>query len=253
MRMLQISFACALGILAAGCSGGTGGSSSGPVTLRLQGSKGDKYSYKTDVKLTADVSSVPPAPANSPMAARIEQMKKGEQSMDFSRTVDAELKDASGGKFTWQETTKDVKASGRGMFAAAAPIVEQEKGKVKTKVFYASGKPVDPNALAEGNSTPLIIVFSDKPVKPGDTWSDSTTVNGKTIHTSYKLEKFEKVDGFDTAAISVTINAGEDMKTNQPMMIWIDKATGQPVKADGSVVANQGGMKMNISIKMNRA
>ncbi len=253
MRTLQAGCVFTLGMFVAGCSGGSGaGSSSGPVTLRLQGSKGDKYSYTLGVKMTADVSSVPAPPANSPMAARLEQMRKDEQSLEMTRTVDAELKNASGGKFTWQETTKDVRASGKGAFAAAAPIVEQEKGQVKTKDFYANGKPVDPNT-SDGSSTPLIIVFSDKPVNAGDTWTDNTTVNGKTIKTTYKLEKFEKVGNFDTAAIAVTVNAGDDLKTSQPIMIWVDKATGRPVKAEGTILATQSGMKMNIAIKMNRA
>lgn len=234
--------------LLAGCSSG---GSTGPVTLRMKGSKGDKYTLASKMQMTADVSSLPNLAPGSPQAAQMEQMKQGEQSLDVNQTAEYELKEASPNKFTWQITNTDVKASGKGVLALAAPRMEASKGQVRTKSYDELGKPLD--STAEGQNDLFQLTFPKKPVKVGDVWEETVTKSGRSAKLSYKLEALEKVGSVDTAKISLKVDAGDAGKTDKPLLMWVDQATGQPVKAEGTISMVQNGLKLKVRIEMNRA
>jgi len=105
-------------------------------------------------------------------------------------------------------------------------------------------------------TTPM---FSDKPVAVGDSWTRQIKAQpamGVMAGTSeFKLLAFEKVNGVDTAKLSMTYketDAGATLTCTGTF--WIDRATGEEVKSEYQVnnVPMMGMGTMSGSLKVNR-
>lgn len=227
----------------AGCSGGAGtatgsGSeaSAEPITLRVKGEKGDKYTYKLEMDIKMDTSNMP----QENMPAEM----KGEHSMNGTVVIESELVSVEGDKYTWKETVKEANATGKGLMQMGVAGFESQKGKTKEMTYNEFNKPVGDTA----NDSPVVYTFPEKAVKPGDTWTETVENGGQKITATYKFERYEEIGGTKAAVLSANFKS-ENMQSKDPMLIWVDPATGRALKAEGSITGEQNGMKMAISVK----
>ncbi len=84
------------------------------------------------------------------------------------------------------------------------------------------------------------VVFSDKPVKKGDTWTKTYKADSKletvAAETKYEYLGDDKVGSIDCAKIKIT---GKESEGEHPMTsdatVWVNLKTGEEVKAEGSM------------------
>lgn len=250
MKLTNIALAGVLfglaGCNGAGGTGAAGGSiPSDGVQIRMGGTKGEKYSTTSTIKMELDTSgSTQPG------------LPKGPQSMNMEMQVKSELVDVKDGKYSWKDTFSDVKVTGEGMMATGAKAAENQlKGKSYTTVYDQRGKVISTDA---GASNPMGMAggdmnYPDKKLKVGDTWEASTTTNGQTAKVQYKVIGADKVGSVDALVVELKFLEPEMLKKSGPLKIWIDRNNGRTIKMDGVLDIDQGGVKMKMTMKSNPA
>lgn len=237
--------AFALGVMGCGkpVEGGTSasggkeadGSASLPteVTLRLKGSVGDKYTMVTTMETSADV----PGPEGKPISG----------SMTMTSTEENTCTKVEGNKMTWESKNVDVQASGTGPFAQQAEMMKsQEKGKTTSKVRDERNQVIE----AKGPEQ-MALVFPEKAVKVGDTWTGESDMMGQKVKIDFKLDRFESLGGKTVAVLVATITGSDTLKMSEPLTIHVDTEKGWPVKGAASFeMTPQPGVTAKIKVKM---
>jgi len=227
MALRRISFFLLATFLFAGCNkpvdGGSTVSGSAPApapteaTLRLKANKGDKFTMVMEMDTSIDM----PNPAGGAPETH---------SMKMSVTKEHTCIDVTDGKMKWEEKTIDSTGTGTGPFEAQVKqMVEAEKKKGPvTEVLDDHNKVVE-----SSENDPFSLVYPDEPVKVGDTWEADSKMFDQAVKVTFKLDRFEKVDGKDAAVISASVSGNDKLKMIKPLVVFVDTANGWPMKGDG--------------------
>jgi len=219
----------------AGSTGGSASSTALPseATLRLKAKLGDKYTMVTTVETSADI----PTPDG----------KSQSGSMTLTATEDHSCTKVEGTNMTWESKNIDVQATGTGPFAAQAETAKsQQKGKSETKIRDERN-----GVVGDKGEESLALVYPEKAVKIGDTWTGQTNLMGANVQIEFKLEKFEVVNGKTCAVIAATITGGDKLKSDGPLTLIVDTANGWPVKGTGAfTMLPQPGITAKMKVQM---
>ena len=125
-----------------------------------------------------------------------------------------------------------------------------EKGKVETRTYDNFNRRI----LSPGDreSNPLSVVFPEQPIKPGYAWSNDTEMNGMRVKANYKFERLETVNGKSCAVISLMFSNSASVTSPGPLLLWVDRTNGWPVKGEGKVELDSAetGLKTNLTFRM---
>lgn len=227
----------------------TGSSTPAPaeeVTLRFSGKPGDKFKMKVSMEADADFSALAADP-NVP--AEQKKMIEGPQTMKVEAVNEQEITEVKDGKFTVKDTNLEFNASGTGILAQQADqMAKTEKGKVETKVYDDLHKTIHEDA-SKPESNPMSVVFPEKAIKPGDTWTSQTEFTGEKVTAHYTFEKIETVNGKDCVVILLDFKDNPNVTNTQPMRLWFDKSNGWPVKGEAEVTMSQPEQKIKMTMK----
>lgn len=124
---------------------------------------------------------------------------------------------------------------------------QQAKDKTVTLDFRQRTLKGDDNTLFDTS-------FPTKPVKPGDSWSEPAKGPGGTKATNFiKFVRWEKLNGKDMVVLAITCPGAKGMKSEGPVMTWVDPTTGEEVKGAGTVVFDEPQSGVIIRFTMNAA
>ncbi len=208
------------------------------VTLVRTAKKGDINKYS--VEATASVSGVEASLKNT--------LKYEVKEVKADGVVVVEVSD-EGGKLVF---------GGMEMDAPQSPAVTEtrEKSGKLTKAVSAADNPVFPAEVVSLLAAVREVVFTDKPVKSGDTWNvefDNPAVKGKKITLKSTYSGIDKVDGKDFWKVKHTgeaeVNAAGEKVTFE-MTEWREPATGRIEKGESSVKGIPTAMLGNINMTM---
>jgi len=214
------------------------------VVLRLKGKPGDAYAYKVDLDLELQMDEEGlPAGKNEP---------KGPHTMKLTADFVSKVEKVEGEISHWTVTNQKSMASGTGILEKQAiAIAKDQSNRVVKKSYDALGRPSGPAASVDDN--PFEMSFPEAPVKSGAVWSGKIKFNGVDVVTNYRLVKFEPFAGVDAAQIDIQFVGSDAAKVLEPLELWIDVATGQPLKGHGKIQTQpQPGVKLITTVKMNR-
>ncbi|HEX5070776.1 MAG TPA: hypothetical protein VFV78_11235 [Vicinamibacterales bacterium] len=83
------------------------------------------------------------------------------------------------------------------------------------------------------------VIYPDTPVKVGDKWSKTFAANAatgaRTARGDYQVLAFETVAGVATVKVSLTFQESVAPALKTKGTVWIERATGDVVKAEGTV------------------
>lgn len=216
------------------------------VTLRFKGEKGDKFKMTVSMEADADFSALAEDP-NVP--AEQKKMIEGPQTMKVDAVNEQEITEVADGKFTVKDTNLEFNASGTGILSQQADqMAKTEKGKVETKVYDELHKPIEADK-GKPDSNPMAVVFPEKPIKVGDTWTSETEFTGEKVTAHYTFEKSESVNGKDCVVILVEFKDNPNVTNTQPIRLWFDKSNGWPVKGEAEVQMQQPEQKIKMTMK----
>lgn len=232
-----------LAVLIAGCGDKSGVASSGgssnpdeAVTLRLNPKAGEKYNYSSTMKM---------------------QVEAQGQTMNMDMAFDStrEVASVEGGKITIKESAKNAKVTADGMMAAIGPQLEKTLNEqVTTKVYDECNRIVeggDTATAAGGND--FSAVYPEKPIKKGDTWTDTISSGGTEMTVNFTAAGIENVGGTRAMKIVMDFPPDNPMKFKGPLNFWVDVASGMQIKAEGQVTGEQEGQKLKLDISMSKA
>lgn len=226
-------------------SGGTG---SEELTLRLVAKKGDKVTMNLEMDAEADVSGLK-LPPDVPADQR--KMLEGPQTMKVRSTEERVVTEVKGEEIKFEIKNLTFSAEGSGTLQqAAAGMTASEKGKVESRTYDNLNRRIATSG--DKDSNPLNVVFPEQAIKPGYTWSNDTEMNGMPVKANYKYEKLETVSGKECAVISLTFSNSPGVSSPGPLMLWVDRATGWPVKGEGKVALDSAdtGLKTVLTFRM---
>ena len=237
----------ALVLILAGCNSGTSTGDSAVadkpavpaegVDFKLVAAKGDVQNYKVTMTMDGKGPTQPGVPGEFKVTADMKQTMK--------------VTGVKDGNMDFETSFTDVKATGTAPFADA--IASSLKSTVTKMTVDSKGRVVKEEGAGDANSMSSgMIYFPDKKVKVGDTWERSTpTGNGQNVTAKYKFEGTEKVDGIETAMISVTpVTPGAE--ASGKFTYWIDMSNGMAVKGNGEIKSTAGGGSMTMGFDMTR-
>jgi hypothetical protein len=241
--------ATALFFILAGCNAGTstGGTVDAPdavaipadgIELSLVANEGDTITYQAKMSMEGKGPAQPPMPAEYNVNADMKQTVKVTKVADGNITTETSFSDV---KVTGTEMLVNFM---KGSFENTKTTVTMDS---KGRVVEQEGQ-MDANAMGGGS-----MYFPDKKVKVGDTWERSTPMPGGTgsMKAVYKFEGTEKVDGVDTAKISITPSTPQN-NSKGSFTYWVDIKTGMAVKASGEIVTEEGENRMVMKMEMNK-
>jgi hypothetical protein len=206
-------------LLLAAALAGCGPSDSRRFLLRLEGQPGDSYTVEFQTITTVDSE---PGPQGQPGGTETLDMRLVKR---FTCTKSGE--DAT----TWKVETLDVAAKGTGnLVAEGQKLAEFEKG--RTETIARNDRNVK---VGESRDVPLEIRLPDQEVGVGDAWRAEMNVQGFPLLLLYTVERFEEVDGRVAAVIRGTQEGGTQLKLAKPIMLWVDTATGWPIKGYSAI------------------
>jgi len=193
---------------------GCGPSDSRKADISLKGKVGDTYRIDLNVHSTF----LMPAQEKSPAI---------NEELTMTQTKVFTCTKVEGTKTTWVSKSEKVTATGSGsMVSQAGSLEESQRDLVETVTRDAQNR-------AQNNSLPSAIepVFPNRPVSLGDQWRGEANLQGVKSVMTYTFEKFEKVNGKETAVILSTPES-PDIRVTKPMRIWIELEHGWPMKAE---------------------
>lgn len=261
---MKLTKSLALAVIAAlmvGCGSkdgggnGTTGDTSGktgeakPVTLRLNLNKGEKWTETMTGDVRVDATDFKAPEGASPSALKeIEEAKNS--TGKFTMTNEYEVIETGTDKIKIKRTTVAAKGEGTGPLGQMTKFLEEEKGKSKEKSFTAKNV----ESEFDKQSPAFAVEFPEQMVKVGDSWEGLMNFMGTEGKGKYKLELIEEVNGKKCAKISCTPTNTEKVDVTEPVMMWIDVATGKTVKGSmhTKMKDGPGGLTMlfNIDIEM---
>ncbi|HRI44414.1 MAG TPA: DUF6263 family protein [Fimbriimonadaceae bacterium] len=227
----------------------TGSSTPAPaeeITLRFKGEAGDKFKMTVSMEADADFSALASDP-NVP--AEQKKMIEGPQTMKVEAVNEQEITEVKDGKFTVKDTNLEFNASGTGVLSQQADqMAKTEKGKTETKVYDELHKSTHADA-DKPESNPMSVVFPEKAIKVGDTWTSETEFTGEKVTAHYTFEKMENVNGKDCVVLLLDFKDNPNVTNTQPMRLWFDKTNGWPVKGEAEVQMQQPEQKIKMTMK----
>ncbi|HVL38535.1 MAG TPA: hypothetical protein VM328_04000 [Fimbriimonadaceae bacterium] len=221
-------------------SGGIAGTAAPPaeraVTLRLQPKEGETHTYDATMKMT---------------------LGAGEQEMglDVKMEVVRDVTKVEPGKFTIKESARNVEVSGTGMLGAMAEQMKNNlQSSTATRVYDERNKMIegDDGAAAAAGAGNFTAIYPEKPVKAGDTWSDTLSAQGTDIKVNYKAEGIEQIAGKDAMKITMDFEPDNAMKFKGPLTFWVDVESGIPHRAEGTITGEQQGQTIKIELSMRK-
>lgn len=150
-------------------------------------------------------------------------------------------------KVAGKETTFVTTVDGMSMDGkpAPAPLIQQLKSQPTTEVKDELGKILNSNDQSSG----LIAMYSEKPVKVGDTWQSGTSINGKKSTLSFRFVAVEPQAGKESAHLEATLPTDAPIKLRKPIQMWVETATGMLTRLE--IEGTQGkGARANDTVKM---
>lgn len=229
-KILSIGLAAAM-LMGCGAKGGGSSSrgSSEPVTLRLKLNKGDKWSEVVVGDVKMDLSNYKPLPTATEQEKKMVEDAKNDTA-HFEISYDYETAESNAEKLVIKRTATEVKTSGTGMLGDMVKLLEMQKG--SNKDVKRSVRNTEDEIDTE---SPLpAIEFPEGAVKPGDAWDGAVTFSGAKGKANFKFESVEDVGGKSCAKISFkpTLEEGKKVTVNEPIIVWIDTATGRTIKGN---------------------
>lgn len=193
------------------------------ILLRLTGKPGDTYRYQTDLELELE------------LPKEVVGNAKGPHTMKVRADYESKLEKVDpDGVMHWTITTQKAMASGTGAVEAeAARLTKEQTGSIVKRKFDGLGVALDPESGQVDN--PFEITFPDRPVSAGSVWSGKIKFNGVDVVTNYRLVKFEKVDGLESARIDIQFVGSDVAKILEPLELWVEVANGRPLKGLGKI------------------
>ena len=193
-----------------------------PVQLARKGKAGTVTRHRTEVKASAN---------GMQMAIEIKEVK--------TYTVSAV---AANGDLTLIDDTESVEVSMNGQAMPADPrmmtkstIVVRANGSL-VSYTKANGTDVQTDVRMFAATNPI---FPDTPLKAGDTWSRSMQADAKSgaraARADYEVLAFETADGSAAVKIKMTYTEVIAPALSTSATFWIDRATGDPIKVEGTV------------------
>lgn len=228
------------------------------IFLRLKGKKGDAYTYRVSMDMDVDASDFPIPPEATPQERAL---LDGPQGLKLAATLVQEITDVSpDGDITWKETVKDPRIEGTGLFKSLGEQMEKNmKTEVATRVTNNRGDVLKKERPfgGLGGSSPLenpgfAPIFPEGSVRIGDTWVEKTTVGEDQVTATYKAERLETLAGLECVVISVMLSSDYELRSEKPILIWVERSNGQLVKAEGAFQGVQAAMKLNLKVNVYR-
>jgi len=166
--------------------------------------------------------------------------------MKMTLIGDFELQTVKDGKYTYKLKLEDVKMEGNMPNPAASAL----KGKTGTLIYDEHGKLLNSSGdLSQSEQMFATAEFPSKKIKKGDTWEQTTTSGGVPVTMINTLEGMEEVDGTNCLLISTKLKDSSMMKMDKPGKLWLNPATGRPVKAEMSMTMSQPKATMTMSLR----
>lgn len=144
----------------------------------------------------------------------------------------------------WEQTTESVVVNDMEQAGASGQTQTETRDKLNKLVDYTppkAGQDIfspEVQKLMAGSSE---ILFTDKEVKPGDSWTtemDNPVVKDKKVKIKTTFVGMDKVDGKDYWKVKQSAEADTDdkgAKTTYEMTSWLDPADGSTLKMEGQV------------------
>lgn len=233
MRPGTLFLVTALFLCLVGCSGGSGEKA---VLLRLKAKPGDSMTVTYRVDTLYDLPGDGKGGGPNQQASFLELKKL------------YTCKEATEEKLVWEVKTVDVKADGTGpMQAQSLSIIEAERDKFETVERSPQNK-----LLSKTKDHPMELLYPDSELRVGDSWRGEMSLQGATLMMTYTAEAFEPVGGKQTVRIRGELDGSFQVRMEKPLFVWIDQATGLPVKGSGIFLLEpQGGVRVRMEVKMN--
>jgi hypothetical protein len=228
------------------------------ILLRLKGKKGDVYTYRVSMDMDVDAKDFPIPPEATPEERAL---LDGPQGLKLAATLVQEITDVSPeGDITWKETIKDPKVEGTGLFKSLGDQMEKNmKTEVATRVTNSRGDVLKKERPfgGLGGSSPLenpgfAPIFPEGSIRIGDTWVEKTMVGEDNATATYKAERLEQVAGVECVVISVVLTSDYELRSDDPIYIWVERENGQLMKAEGAFQGVQAAMKLNLKVNVYR-
>jgi hypothetical protein len=221
------------------------------VVLRYTGQPGDRDVYNTQVELIADMSQaeVPPG-----MEAEARKQMEGAHRLNVEMTTERELVEVQEGRLVWRERITRATAQGEGILQAGAAFVAQQEGTEAVRVYDERGRLVETRegAGAQIQEQAFAIPYPEGPVRVGETWTEQIEVGDQQVQATIRLEGFETIQGRNAARLAVTYQT-EDLQVDEPLMMWVDTATGRPLRGSGTFAMTDRGVRMTMKMSIERA
>jgi len=147
-------------------------------------------------------------------------------------------------KTTFLEFTQDGRPAPAETMKALSKMyvvsVLDETGKtLSTKMV---GAPAGTPAPANGTST----VYPARALRVGDTWSAMVDMQGRKVQTKYRLAQVGSFAGRKAAKLEARPNIPGQSGPPQPMIVWVELASGMPLHVDANMLI--GGVKMRMTM-----
>lgn len=235
----------AIAFLCVGATTAEAGQSNQTWLLRVKAKQGTKQSYVMKMNMNMDTSAMPRDPNNK---QQLPKNLKIDMTMDYTQV----LTKVQGDKYTWEVTIGKPKVNSNAPGAANA-MGSMQAQKI-TMVMNNRGKVLEmkgagQNPFSSGNMGG--VEYPEKPVKVGSTWTSTTTSQGMNLKATYKVMGLSTVGNRTALLIHTTLDAGQMVKSNGPMKVWIDPTTGTLIKSEGKVTTTaMGKMDMSMSLTL---
>lgn len=137
-----------------------------------------------------------------------------------------------------------------GSVAPAARIPRKASAEIDTRGHVSSGD-------GQSSSSQTNIVFPEKPITVGTTWSDTASVPMGTgapmeVTQTYKFVGFETVKGTKTAKLALTTHGAGQMTMNGTGTAWVDMADGSILKIASKMSVVMGSMTVPTTVTVTR-
>ncbi len=161
------------------------------------------------------------------------------------------------GATTWRIKIEGVSSSGSGEIAAMKDTLLQMKGMEFTGVYDSLGQIVsmsvgDAKVGKESLGGTTNLVFSERPVRAGDSWSATQTVHGKPVRTNYTLQRVETYQRRGAYRIASRFAPGAPVTSTKPGLFLVERSSGKVFKANGAFLYREGDMSVLASYTVER-
>lgn len=150
------------------------------------------------------------------------------------------------GRYTMVTKVDNVSMPGQKITPA---MMQRMKSTTTTEVIDASGKVVSVSGGAGAMFGNSFAIYPNHPLRVGETWTSTTSMQSMKMQSTNRLVKLQRIQGVQAALIDVTstMSGTQKMPASPVAHLWIEVATGLPLRFEMSTNAMGAALKMTLN------